>query len=227
MRKQIKARKRTAEQFNNQSDDVLGDAIRLASGPNPEAIDIEGLLIDAGLDDVLDSMEAAFGEEIDVIGDNFELLTGREVFGPDDIRVIQAISGVELERIAAISTQFGIDIKAEFIRSQLVGAAPNLSNLDDLKERFGNRIETEFNTAVASFCRTLTIIKAVDEFGENPEFQYIGPDDEKTREFCQDVLDQPIRTLNEILQLDNEQGLDVFSSGGGFNCRHEWFPTGN
>jgi len=236
MRKQVRKRKKTSESFNRESDRVLTNAIRNADKQNPEAIDLENLLLDSGFEDLIDSFEEAFGEEIEVIAENFEALTGRTVLSVNDFELIESIASNEFERIALIQQEFGVDIKAELIRSKMVGRPPNVSNLEDLQERVGNKIATEYNTAIASFCRTVTITKAVDEFGNNPEFQYIGPDDNKTREFCQDVLDgailgdsrqPPAFKLNEILQMDNGQGLDVFSSGGGYNCRHEWVPTGN
>jgi len=54
-------------------------------------------------------------------------------------------------------------------------------------------------------------------------YQYLGPDDQLTRPFCEDLLartaDKPM-TREEINDLDNGSGLPVWTSGGGWNCRH-------
>lgn len=60
---------------------------------------------------------------------------------------------------------------------------------------------------------------------------YVGPLDDATRPFCEEILnskDLPIYTVEEIQSMDNGQLGDVFTSCGGYNCRHEWVPiSGN
>jgi hypothetical protein len=57
------------------------------------------------------------------------------------------------------------------------------------------------------------------------KFEYAGPDDSLTREFCDEMID---RTRDEPLTRDQIDGLDngqipgVFTSCGGFQCRHQW-----
>jgi hypothetical protein len=54
-------------------------------------------------------------------------------------------------------------------------------------------------------------------------FVYDGPDDEKTRPFCHDILAMDKNwTVDEIVNLDNGQGLPVLTNMGGYNCRHVW-----
>jgi hypothetical protein len=85
-------------------------------------------------------------------------------------------------------------------------------------------IKTEANTLRAGFARATQFAsaKALDL----DLFLYIGPDDDITRPFCEDLLsrDPPIYTLDEIDRMDNEQGLDVHEFAGGYNCRHRWRP---
>lgn len=52
-------------------------------------------------------------------------------------------------------------------------------------------------------------------------FLYVGPLDAKTREFCAPLVGHTF-TREEIDEMDNGQSADVFSDGGGWNCRHEW-----
>jgi hypothetical protein len=54
-------------------------------------------------------------------------------------------------------------------------------------------------------------------------FMYAGPIDVKTREFCLRLLREgKFYTKAEIEAMDNGQTNDVFTTCGGFNCRHKW-----
>ena len=53
-------------------------------------------------------------------------------------------------------------------------------------------------------------------------FKFIGPVPE--RKFCKLHIEE-VLSVNEILRLDNNQGLTVIYFGGGYNCRHEWVPV--
>jgi hypothetical protein len=44
------------------------------------------------------------------------------------------------------------------------------------------------------------------------------------RPFCKEHLGH-VYTLEEIMQMDNGQGLDVLTSLGGYNCVHFWTPV--
>ncbi len=54
-------------------------------------------------------------------------------------------------------------------------------------------------------------------------FQYVGPQN-NIREFCAAHLGR-IYTAEEILRMDNGQGLPVQYYCGGWNCRHRWIPV--
>lgn len=59
--------------------------------------------------------------------------------------------------------------------------------------------------------------------GEPMAYLYDGPEDQKTRPFCQTVIGEAF-TLEAIKRLDNGQGLAVEVHRGGYNCRHRWSP---
>lgn len=59
--------------------------------------------------------------------------------------------------------------------------------------------------------------------GEPMAYLYDGPEDSKTRPFCQTVIGEAF-TLEAIKRLDNGQGLTVDVHRGGYNCRHRWSP---
>lgn len=53
---------------------------------------------------------------------------------------------------------------------------------------------------------------------------YVGPVDSKKRPFCLNIVGQAF-TVEEINDMDNDQTGDVFTTGGGFNCRDSWSPV--
>lgn len=55
---------------------------------------------------------------------------------------------------------------------------------------------------------------------------YVGPFDNKTRPFCQEFVGA-VMTVIEIEELDNGQTGDVLTTGGGWNCRHQWIAIDN
>jgi hypothetical protein len=54
-------------------------------------------------------------------------------------------------------------------------------------------------------------------------YYYVGPDDEKTRKFCKQMLkyDKVISEL-DIEILSNYLNYDVKEYKGSYNCRHKW-----
>jgi hypothetical protein len=56
------------------------------------------------------------------------------------------------------------------------------------------------------------------------DYIYLGPLDAKTRPFCA-ALVGGVFTKEEIMEMENGQSGDVFSDGGGWNCRHQWLAV--
>ncbi len=99
--------------------------------------------------------------------------------------------------------------------------------LDDLAgiiDRTDAQIATLYDTAVSVFTRQVEVLDASDDPGAR--FLYTGPDDAKTREFCQARVNQ-VFTRAEIDAMDNGQIDNVLLSGGGYNCRHLWMQVSN
>lgn len=55
-------------------------------------------------------------------------------------------------------------------------------------------------------------------------YVYVGPVDGKIRPFCARHLNK-IYTREEINQMSNGQTGNVFQSGGGYHCRHDWYAV--
>jgi len=108
------------------------------------------------------------------------------------------------------------------IQTQIITGEYNWSALDNLADDYGGETETITKTAMATFYRVVNV--GTSTAAGIYLFYYEGPEDAKNRDFCFDLLqkDPPIYTLDEISKMDNDQDLDVFTSGGGWNCRHQW-----
>jgi len=52
-------------------------------------------------------------------------------------------------------------------------------------------------------------------------FMYVGPLDSKTRPFCRRLLGE-VFSRAEIDKMENGQTMNVFTTCGGYNCRHKW-----
>lgn len=79
---------------------------------------------------------------------------------------------------------------------------------------------TIINTQVSKFFRVVNLNASLNAGVRR--FRYAGPTPE--REFCQGIFNQ-VFTIEEINKMDNGQTNDVFTTGGGFNCRHFWVPV--
>ncbi len=91
-----------------------------------------------------------------------------------------------------------------------------------LKMELGsNQVYTLANTAVAQFDNA-----AMFEFARQAgveKYQYDGVLSPTSRDFCVRHF-RKIYTYEEIMAMDNGQGLPVWTSCGGYNCQHFWTP---
>jgi hypothetical protein len=93
-----------------------------------------------------------------------------------------------------------------------------LGKLDSLKvAKYG---DTLVQTSIDTFYRETNAIRATAAGVK--EFRYLGPGPE--RPFCNKIIGRTF-TIDEISKLDNGQVGDVFTSCGGYNCRHYWSPV--
>lgn len=90
----------------------------------------------------------------------------------------------------------------------------DVRTLLDVTER---QARTLYDTAIAIFSRQ---VEQLQSTGDPEElFVYIGPDDEKTRPFCEKWIGK-VRTREFWERLDNGQLPNPFLTGGGYQCRH-------
>jgi hypothetical protein len=185
--------------------------------------DLDRVMRDLGLDDALRELTRTYVREIEYVNSEFARLSSPQPVSGLDPTTIRELIKFDVQQVTKTINSFSIDAKGILYRSYVTGNAVSVSDImGDVGDRSINHVRTELNTLSAEFSRTVTEQKA-KAVGLDV-WMYVGPEDEVTREFCEDVLirDPPIYTTEEIDQMDNEQIPDVMTSGGGYNCRHQW-----
>jgi len=139
---------------------------------------------------------------------------------------VEALAALRDGRLADL-LGLGADAVSVIWRTTLdgvLGARP----LDDLVDDIADVLDVSarqarvyYDTAVSTYARQ---VQALTSEGTPDElFVYVGPVDRKTRAFCRRLVGR-VLTRAEIDELDN--GIvgypNVFLSGGGPNCRHQW-----
>lgn len=179
----------------------------------------------AGLARVLSKLDTIYGKQLEYVVDTFSALGKKPVFSDIDSAVIEQLIGYDVELVTSRISQYMADVKRTFQIGVLTGDVQEFTQVhDELSPTLTGQVETELNTALQGFSRTVTVQKS-KELGFEL-FRYLGPDDDVTRPFCEDLLSKSpaIYTLKEIESMDNGQGLPVITFGGGYNCRHQWRP---
>lgn len=92
-------------------------------------------------------------------------------------------------------------------------------DIADQLEVTQRQARTIYDTAVSTFSRQIEQLNA--DGTDDELFVYVGPFDEKNREFCEERVGR-VFTRADIDEMDNGQLPDVFITGGGYNCRHTW-----
>lgn len=182
-------------------------------------------LIDLGLADELGELQGIYADELKYIAQIFAARGVGALFSDVDETVIRQLIDFDTEQVFGMVSGYVDDVKATMMRAVLVGETPDFRAMhEEGGSRLISNLETEMTTALQGFSRSVTQAKA-KELGFEL-FEYMGPEDEITRDFCQDLLDKdpPIYSEGEIETMDNGQGLPVSSYGGGYNCRHQWRP---
>lgn len=97
-----------------------------------------------------------------------------------------------------------------------------LADLADVIDASEAQIGTLYDTSVSIFGRQVEALQA----GDDPDtaFLYVGPNDKKTRPFCREHVGL-VYTRDRIDELDNWQIDNVFLTGGGYNCRHQFIEV--
>lgn len=180
---------------------------------------LENAVLEAGLLDLFGEIRTIYADELENIN-NVLLSSGIETFSNLDQQQIAVIVDADLTAASKMIEAYLGDTKQLLVRNVLTGQLPEL----EVGTRLASQLTTELDTSLSALDRSLILKKSVDAFGENPSFIYLGPLDKLTRPFCQENVGRTF-TLKEIRAKDNGTSLDVFTFGGGYNCRHVWRPV--
>jgi hypothetical protein len=177
----------------------------------------------AGLNERISDIEMMYADELKVVRAKLEPLTDRQVLADVDYRTAETM--IDFRTRAAVADIEGYvgRFSTKILDQVVIGAPVDIDSISEgLDPSLVGALKTEIRTELAVFQRTITAQKA-EEFGIEL-FAYLGPDDGITRDFCAERVNQ-VFTIEEIRAMDNGQGFDVFTFGGGYNCRHDWNPV--
>lgn len=158
---------------------------------------------------------------------SFDLLkaTQRTRQAATAVQAVEILSILDLTTISAGVTKYANELKTAMFRGLLTGQS-SASIMEGLTSTYGvgRALSSKqqvmlLQDSFARFSRTTTS-KLFQDVPEQ-KFEYVGPDDEVTRDECVTGLVAGQITAEEIPTLTNT----TIEGGGGFNCRHEWFPV--
>jgi len=141
------------------------------------------------------------------------------------VQAIEVLSILDLSTISASVTKYANELKTAMFRGLLTGQS-SASIMAGLTETYGvgralssKQQAMLLSDSFARFSRTTTA-KLFEDVPEQ-KFEYVGPDDEVTRDACLTGLAAGQITAAEIPTLTDT----TMEGGGGFNCRHGWYPV--
>ena len=141
------------------------------------------------------------------------------------VQSIEVLALLDLTTISSGVTRYANELKTAMFRGLLTGQS-SANIMAGLTETYGvgralssKQQVALLNDSFARFARTTT----AKLFQDVPEqkYEYVGPDDEVTRDECQTGLAAGQLTADQIPTETNT----TIEGGGGFNCRHEWIPV--
>jgi hypothetical protein len=181
-------------------------------------------LKDAGLQAALEKVTSVYGDELREVQRELKSIQPGMVFSDFDVDAATVLVKYDFGRIENVLKRHVEGMQSQVMRSILSGTEIDFEAIStDVSATAAAQVQTELNTGLSAFNQVITNLKA-EEAGLDT-FEYLGPDDDITRPFCEDIIKRGrIFTKEEILAMDNKQGLPVFETGGGWNCRHQWRP---
>lgn len=180
---------------------------------------LESELVANGLEDEIRQLGFIHADELVAIRKAYSGISKEFTLSEVDLDVIEALAQFDTQRIGTFVDDYLGGLKTSMTSSIFLGETPDLDALQEVNEStLAYRARTELNTALSALNRTVTLKKADDLNIEY--FEYVGPLDKKTREFCAARVGK-VFTRAEIATWDNGQGLPADVYLGGYNCRHQ------
>ncbi len=179
-----------------------------------------------GLSRELEELHSLYGKELGRIRDEYQATTGKRfVLTEADVTLTETLVKFDTA-ILANSVDGRVDeLRAILLRSVITGVLPDIASMaEDIGAKTAAEGATILRTGLMGFNRAVSMAKAKEDFGPNPLFLYIGPDDKVTRPFCHARVDK-VFDQKTIDSWDNGTDLPANIYCGGYNCRHHLRPV--
>jgi len=172
-------------------------------------------------------------ESLDVISQGMKTPLPKLGFTATDLNVLKGVAATTAQQLRDI-----VETESKKALSRVlfsVGGAKFSDMVAAIQEGTGMtlaRAKVVADTSQAAFYRIALERQYERIQATRPErpllYRYTGPNDRRCRPFCHKIKNasQKTWTREEIDKLDNHQIPNVFITGGGFNCRHQWDIAG-
>lgn len=141
--------------------------------------------------------------------------------GAFDVDALVAMKQLRLAELLQVGDDIGVQLWRVVVDGVL-GARPVLDLVDDVSDLLdisARHARTVYDTAISTYTRKVAQLGATGKPDE--AWFYVGPVDSKIRPFCLQHVGK-VYGRTSIDDMDNGQLPDVFTTGGGYNCRHIW-----
>jgi hypothetical protein len=212
------------KQFEVENGQIVRTAANLARALSMRA-QVEAALEEAGY---LDLMQRATGTPLDDVAEAALLTRAGKAAAKLSAYDAEALVALKELRLAEL-LDVGEDVAATVWRATVDGVLGGQSretlieDLADLIDETEADTRTLYDTAVSTYSRQVHLLHS--DGSPDERFIYLGPDDEVTRPFCREHLNETL-TRAEVESLDNGQLPNPLLTGGGYQCRHQWLPVG-
>ena len=150
-------------------------------------------------------------------------LLSKELFAPITEATLQALLTQSEQYLAG-----EISGMANAIKQEVIAGILNNRTSEQILDMVGKKgygadvgMKRIINDGLNNHSRAVSRMM-MDEAEDNTKYIYIGPADEKTRDFCLNAISAGELTL---AQIKSSQFADSLTAGGGINCRHGWEPV--
>ncbi len=152
-----------------------------------------------------------------------KILLGAPKFAAVSEVTLRALKAVKrAEWVAVAKFEIGA-IQNEIFNASITGVWNQKTIMNNLVTGVqSNLSEAQINTLIDTSLSTYergVKTAMMDEMPDDTLYVYVGPQDEKTRDICNEMLGAEELTRDEIIA---RFGSEVLVVGGGFNCRHLW-----
>tara|TARA_Y100000310_G_scaffold196722_1_gene196804 strand:- start:404 stop:1132 length:729 start_codon:yes stop_codon:yes gene_type:complete len=151
---------------------------------------------------------------------NIGSLVSKEMFAP--------IGEFELQALLTQSEQYlsgQISAMGSVLKQEVINGIINKSTVNEILDIIGRKgfsadvgMKRIINDGLNNYSRAVSRMM-MDEAPDNTKYIYIGPADEKTRDFCLSAIQVGAVTMEQI---DSMGWRSSLTDGGGVNCRHGW-----